>query len=246
MGESRAVCWLILALAARVPVCDDWQLVAMAKANIVESALKTPDSAWAFITSADARLPERIAVANRIALPASFLPKVVAATLELDREWELHHWGLQISQYDSSGGDFGARVPEGGTTRRVLGQPFVVPRNRVDYPETCAARLRAPWPWQVQHVIIGAEGSIARAPAAEYDRALLTLPCTTAEELRGVREALANRRKLSRDFATPVFMGVWRNVVARDHGLYGGEAALKRYADKPSQAVPTCASSSTP
>lgn len=262
MGKGRAVVALTVLCAAAACVaderdarkhvvrCDDSRLLKLADARRVDVALRTPDAAWTFLTAPGTSYADRLAVIQRLTLPAAYLPRVVAALRELYRERSLHAWGLKPDPHDS-GYLYDRSVPEGGTTRIVLGHPFAVLPRRVDYPLTCDEESHAPWPWQVTNVLVGAQFSIARAPAAEYDLALLMLPCATDDELSGVRQALAIRRKVGRDAATPVFMAVWRNVTARDRGLYGGRAEYERFAAKHSgvvaaEAIELCASSSKP
>ena len=212
--------------------CNDSALIEQADSTRVDAALRTPATAWVFITAPDTRYADRLAAAQKLSLPASFLPRVVAARRELYHEFSIHQWGLKPDPSDSAGYEYDRWVPERGTTRTVLGYPFRVPSQRIDFPLTCEEESNAPWPWQASKVMVGAVFSVARAPAADYDHALLTLPCTSDDEALYVRQALFYRLQVGKDVASLTFMAVLRNLILRDRGLYGGLSDLRRIVEQ--------------
>src|ERR1700678_1420288 len=176
-------------LAMKNPACQPRvQTTCGADMQIVQAALKSPTALWAFITSPDTGYFERLAAASRAGkvIPATWIPKLLAAQNELLREDQLHGFGVQRYPLTEAPRYFGLprdRVGTGIKTKRtILGHPFLVPEKWIDFPLTDEELKHSPWPFQVNAALAVLRAAIIRdGDPKQNDAVILTFPCKDVE-----------------------------------------------------------------
>ena len=158
-------------------------------------ALTSPEAFWQFVTAPETAYSNRMGAAAQCVgvFPVNWLPRLLAAQAELDKEQGLHAWALKphpgnsaimprepsIDRFLRSG------LPR---ERKVLGHSWVVPDKSMPYPITWEDESSAPWPWQVQKALDqlystlcpNSPDELSRAPA--WLEEALQLPWGTDEE----------------------------------------------------------------
>jgi hypothetical protein len=206
-------------LALRSRVCQpSEQTTCGANMQVVEAALKSPAALWKFITSPNAGYFERIVGASRAGklIPASWIPKVLAAQNELAKEASLHEFGIQRYPLNEAG-RYWQKTPRDrmGTQvkRNILGHAFLVPEKWIDYPLTDEEIKRSPWPFQVRTALGVLHAAIFRnGDAREIDAFALKLPCTdfdSAEVLVRLTTEVAEQQH----YASQAVWGAWFNIL---------------------------------
>lgn len=151
----------------------------------------------------------------RFLLPASFLPRLVAARRELARERAVHNWGLRrVLPPGSRAGSIGQPFPYRGERRRVvLGHVWMVPDSATaDEPRSFQERRFGPWPSQVEGALDLLHGGLRDgARPDEYYAAVLNLPCDSAADAWSFVEETWTFASNARA-VTPALVGVWRNI----------------------------------
>jgi hypothetical protein len=141
-------------LALNNPACQpSEQTTCGAEMQIVQAALKSPTALWAFITSPDSGYFERLTAASKAGkvIPATWIPKLLAAQNELLQEEHLHAFGVQRYPLNDAPPYFGLPRDRVGAEmkRTILGHPFLVPEKWIDFPLTEEELKQLPWPFQV-------------------------------------------------------------------------------------------------
>src|SRR5579863_9991006 len=137
-------------LALKNPPCQpSAQTSCGAETKIPQAARESPTALWAFIISPDTGYFERLTAASGAGklIPASWIPKVLAAQNELKKEEGLHEFGVQrigvrrlgdhrYPVFNEAPPYFGLPRDRVGTQikRNILGHPFIVPEKWIDYP----------------------------------------------------------------------------------------------------------------
>lgn len=122
---------------------------------ILEVARRDPWSLWSFVIDADTPYDQQRAVVLRLeGFPLPLVGPLHRALIELEREQELHGWGLRQHPLDClvRPGWLGG-VAGSGQPRTILGQPWTPPAERSPYPLTWEEEAAAPWPWRVQRTL---------------------------------------------------------------------------------------------
>jgi hypothetical protein len=214
-----------LQLALRSPACQpSGQTTCGADMQIVQAALSSPALLWAFITSPDAGYFERLIAASRAekVIPASWIPKLLAAQNELAKESALHEFGIQRYPVNEAPTYFQAPRYRVGTQirRNILGHPFIVPEKWIDYPLTDEELKRSPWPFQVSTALHSLHAAIIRdGDPKQNDAAVLTLPCKDNETARSlvsltVEVAMSQYRTTQqKPYVPPEVFGTWLNIL---------------------------------
>jgi hypothetical protein len=192
-------------------------------------ALTDAESFWKYVTAPETKFElRRAAVAQAQGmLPLEYLPKLVDAEAELQKEQELHGWGLADNNYRKNAAWLLDNFARQGLPRErtVLGHAWRVPYKASSYPITWKAKCEAPWPWQVQQALQG-----YRLPritkfahgTTNWAEAILKLPCNTdaeAELFVGLSRELrympvyARWRKIAMDPTKPNATRELRNVL---------------------------------
>jgi hypothetical protein len=152
---------------------------------------------------------------QRFLLPASFLPRLVAARRELKRENAIHNWGLRrVLPPGSRAGSIGQPFPYRGERRRiVLGHVWMVPDSATaNEPRSFQERRFGPWPSQVEGALDLLHGGLRdSARPDEYYAAVLNLPCDSAADAWSFVEETWTYASNARA-VTPALVGVWRNI----------------------------------
>ena len=191
----------------------------------VDAALKSPTTLGAFITSPDTGYFERVTAAYRAGklVPASWIPKILAAQKELAKEAAVHHFGVQLYPYDDRGrywektsrDRIGRQIE-----RNILGHSFAVPEKWTGYPLTDDAARRTPWPFQVETALVYLFKAILSDGDSKQNEAIaLTLPCNdndSAQVLVSLTMAIANshvRTTLDKPYVPVTVFGAWFNIL---------------------------------
>jgi hypothetical protein len=194
--------------------------------QIVQAALKSPTALWAFITSPDSGYFERLTAASRAGkvIPATWIPKLLAAQNELLKEEHLHEFGVQRYPLSEAPRYFGLprdRVGTGVKIRRtILGHPFLVPERWIDFPLTDEELKQSPWPLQVNAALADLRAAIIRdGDPKQNDAVILTFPCKDVETASLLvlltTQVAASQEKTTQDkpYVPPEVFGAWLNVV---------------------------------
>jgi hypothetical protein len=141
-------------LALKNPPCQPGaQTSCGAETKIPQAARESSTALWAFIISPDTGYFERLTAASGAGklIPASWIPKVLAAQNELEKEEHLHEFGVQRYPISEAPPYFGTPRDRVGARikRNILGHPFIVPEKWIDYPLTDEEFKQSPWPFQV-------------------------------------------------------------------------------------------------
>lgn len=214
-------------LALKNPACQpSAQTSCGAETKIVRSALKSPTALWAFITSPNTGYFERLTAASSAGkiMPASWIPKVLAAQNELEKEEHLHFFGVQRYPLSEAPPYFGLPRDRVGTgikiKRNILGHPFVVPEKWIDFPLTEEELKQSPWPFQVNRALAALWATIIRdGDPKQNDAVILTFPCTDVETARLLvsltTQVAASQEKTTLDkaYVPPEVFGTWLNVL---------------------------------
>jgi len=195
----------------------------------VNAALVSAESAWKFITSPQSGYFERMIVGQRMVglMNAAWIPELLRARRELQKEQALNRFGVALSPLDSRRMPWpkDAPPPLAGTKRTILGREFVVPEKWIDAPETDEQWMRAPWPAQVAGIVGGVYGlpaqlaeEVARySDPAKVQAIALTLPCEdyySAQDLTDVALIAVSRTHT----ASPALFGTWLNAMHNTQG----------------------------
>ncbi|MGA9981646.1 MAG: hypothetical protein WBQ08_23720 [Candidatus Sulfotelmatobacter sp.] len=212
-------------LALKNPPCQPTaQTSCGTETKIPPAVLKSPSALWAFITSPNTGYFERLTAASSAGkvLPASWIPKVLAAQNEIEKEEHLHAFGVQrypISEVAPYLGLPRDRVGA-GIKRNVLGHPFLVPEKWIDYPLTEEELQQSPWPFQVSRALAAVRASIIRdGDPKQNDAVILSFPCTDVETARLLvsltTQVAASQEKTIQDkpYVPPEVFGAWLNVL---------------------------------
>ncbi len=192
-----------------------------ANAEKVEAALRSADEVWKVVTAPETPWAERMVVAERAVaqgvMPMTFMPRVVEAQRELQREERAHRFGMEpfVGRY-SSIAMLTHQEFTGDRRRKILGHDWTLPATRVDQPLTYAEKRLAAWPWQVKQaleVLVRAFFTPAR-PAEFFEEAMM-LPCRTPEEAEAFFE-MTNRMAITARSLDPRVVGAWRNIALND------------------------------
>jgi hypothetical protein len=209
-----------IALAERSPrPCEPTkQTPCGADEQIVRAALRSPVSAWEFITSPTTGYTNRRFAASEAGktIPPDWIPRILEARRELAIEQNLHHFGVQNNPF-SAQGLWWEKTPRdriGSEVRRnILGNYFVVPETWVDFPLTDLELQRSPWPYQVGFALGDLYSAIIRdGDAATIDAVALGLPCADNADamiLADVTSEVARRQI----YASPAVFGTWLNII---------------------------------
>jgi hypothetical protein len=206
-----------------------------ANMQIVRASLKSRWSLWTLITSPDTGYFERLAAASRggKVIPASWIPKVLAAQNELKKEEGLHQFGVQRFGVRRLGDPkypvINAAPPYFGLPRdrvgarikrNILGHPFVVPEKWIDFPLTEEELKQSPWPFQVNQALEDLWAAIIRdGDPKQNDAVILTFPCKDVETARLLvsltTQVAASQEKTTLDkaYVPPEVFGTWLNVL---------------------------------
>jgi len=194
----------------------------------VNAALVSAESAWKFITAPESGLYERKIVGQRCVglMNASWIPKLLRARRELQKEQVLNGFGVALSRLDSRAMPWprDGPPPMAGTKRTILGHEFVVPEKWID-PDSDEASIRTPWPAQVAGIVGGVYGlpawlaeEVARnSDPAEVQAIALKLPCEdyySAQDLTDMALIAASRTHT----ASPSLFGTWLNAMHNTQG----------------------------
>jgi hypothetical protein len=219
-----------LAISSREP--DASELMELRTPPIAQ-ALQSAEALWNFVTLPEPFYRERRAAAlqGRKLVPLEWLPKLKRSLGELTREQSLHNWGMQFHPLDSRGG---ART-DTSSPRRILGQVWKPPADRIDFPLKPEEREQAPWPWQVQQalqdlfsgLVPSTYAPLQRDKAEAYLSTVLTMPCDSDEEARWLVEAA----EASSHFKTPAVMAALRNIAVNRRMPDTASYAAQLYAD---------------
>jgi len=185
--------------------------------QVVRRAETSPDALWEFLTSPDTGPAERRVAASRAerTIPVDWLPKMIQARQQLEREQALHNFGLADYPFKDYSPFYLLKSPRdkigAETTRMILGHAFVVPDKWIEFPATEEGMKRA-WPAQVLSALgVLYEDIVRKADPREVDSAALRLPCSdyaTAHEIVDLTLEVAE----TRHFAPPEVFGTWLNI----------------------------------
>jgi hypothetical protein len=212
-------------LALRNPPCrPNQQTSCGTETKIPPAALKSPTALWNFITSPNTGYFERLTAASTAGkiIPATWIPKVLAAQNQLQEEEYLHEFGVQRYPVNDAPPYFGLPRDRVGTRikRTILGHPFVVPEKWIDYPLTEEELKQSPWPLQVNWAFAAVRASIIRdGDPKQNDAVILTFPCTDVETARLLisltTQVAASQEKTTQDkpYVPAEVFGAWLNVL---------------------------------
>src|SRR5271154_4465380 len=212
-------------LAMKNPACQpSAQTSCGAETKIVQAALKSPTALWAFITSPTTGYFERLPAASGAGkvMPASWIPKVLAAQNEVEKEAHLHEFGVQRYPLSDAPPYFGLPRDHvgAGIKRNILGHPFLVPEKWIDYPLTEEELKQSPWPFQVSRALAAVRASIIRdGDPKQNDAVILTFPCKDVETasllVSLTTQIAASQEKTIQDkpYVPPEVFGAWLNVL---------------------------------
>lgn len=212
-------------LAMKNPPCQpSAQTSCGAETKIPTAVRKSPTTLWAFITSPDTGYFERLTAASAAGkvIPASWIPKVLAAQNELQKEEQLHQFGVQRYPISEAPPYFGLPRDRVGTRikRNILGHPFLVPEKWIDYPLTEEELQQSPWPFQVNRAVAAVRAAIIRdGDPKQNDAVILTFPCKdveTATLLASLTtQVAASQEKTIQDkpYVPPEVFGAWLNLL---------------------------------
>jgi hypothetical protein len=214
-----------LQLALRTRACQpSAEATCGANMQMVRAALKSPSVLWAFVTSPEAGYFERLVAASRAGklIPASWIPKLLAAQNELKKEELLHEFGVQRYPVNEAGPYFGVPRSRIATQirRKILGHRFIVPEKWIDYPLTDEELKRSPWPFQVSAALNALRAAIIRdGDPKRNDAVILTLPCKDTETASALvwltMQVASSQYKTTQDkpYVPPEVFGAWLNVL---------------------------------
>ena len=201
----------------------------------ITAALRSPDALWAFITSPEQMYLERRAAAfqSKGLVPVTWLPKIWRTMGELWREQRLHEFGLKPHPVSSM--MWMPRPPAFPAERSILGHPWKVPAEPIEFPLTPKEREDAPWPWQVEQALIDLRAGLYpstyaplnRDAADAYLAAVLTMPCGTDEEAQWLIGAVQG----SSHYKTPAVMAALRNIATNPGFPLAAVQVGSEYAD---------------
>ena len=120
--------------------------------------LTNADAFWKYVTAPETPYDLRMAAVVQAGniLPMQDWPRLVNAQHDLQKELELHGWGLANTKVYRWNADW--LLPEFAQKslpreRKILGHTWIVPNKANPYPVTHKERCEAPWPWQVQQAL---------------------------------------------------------------------------------------------
>jgi hypothetical protein len=212
-------------LALKNPACQpSAQTSCGTGTKIAPAALKSPTALWAFITSPSTGYFERLTAASSAGkvLPASWIPKVLAAQNELEKEEHLHEFGVQRYPLGEAPPYFGLPRDRVGIKikRTILGHPFLVPEKWIDFPLTEEELKQSPWPFQVSRALAAVRAVIIRdGDPKQNDAVILTFPCKDVETasllVSLTTQVAASREKTTQDkaYVPPEVFGAWLNIL---------------------------------
>jgi hypothetical protein len=125
-------------------------------------------------------------------MTATWIPKVLSAQNELEEEENLHSFGVlryPLSEVAPMSGfprdRVGAGIKGAGMKRTILGHPFLVPEEWIDFPLTDEELKKSPWPFQVSRALAALRAAIIRdGDPKRNDEVILTFPCKDVESAR--------------------------------------------------------------
>jgi hypothetical protein len=223
-------------LALKNPPCQpSAQTSCSAETKIPQAVRESPTALWTFITSPNTGYFERLTAASGAGkvIPASWIPKVLAAQNELAKEEHLHEFGVQRIGVRRLGDPkypiFNAGPPYSGLPRdrvgtqikrNILGHPFIVPEKWIDYPLTEEELKQSPWPFQVSRAVAAVRAAIIRdGDPKQNDAVILTFPCKDVETARLLvsltTQVAASQEKTTQDkaYVPPEVFGAWLNIL---------------------------------
>jgi hypothetical protein len=208
-----------IALAERSPrpCAPNKQTPCGADEQAVRAALRSPTSAWEFITSPITGYINRRFAASEAGktIPPDWIPRILDARRQLVIEQNLHHFGVQNNPFSAQGPWLGMpRDPIGDEIRRIiLGNSFVVPEFWVDFPLTDQELERSPWPYQIALALGDLYSAILRdGDAATIDAVALGLPCANNIDAKILAD-LTSEVARQQHYASPAVFGTWLNII---------------------------------
>ena len=214
-----------LYLGMKNPACQPSEKATCgADMQIVQAALKSPFALWDFITSPDVGYFERLTAASRAGkvIPATWIPKLLAAQNELQKEKHLHEFGVQRYPLSEAPQYFGLPRDRVGTgiKRTILGHPFLVPEKWIDFPLTDEELKQSPWPFQVNRALAVLRAAIIRdGDPKQNDAVILNFPCKDVETasllVSLTTQVAASQEKTTQDkpYVPPGVFGAWLNIL---------------------------------
>jgi hypothetical protein len=184
---------------------------------VVRAALRSPTSAWEFITSPVTGYFNRRFAASEAGktIPPDWIPRILDARRQLVIEQNLHHFGVQNNPNSAQGPWHGTpRYRMGNEIRRnILGHSFVVPEFWVDFPLTDQELERSPWPYQIGLALGDLYAAIIRdGDAATVDAVALGLPCANKMDAEIVADLTSGVAR-HQNYASPAVFGTWLNII---------------------------------
>jgi len=144
---------------------------------ILEVARNDPEALWSFLTDPKTPYTDAFAAAMRCrpVFSVELMPRLIRAQMLLERETELHNFGLRphpLWHYRAFvGGKSGFPGDEwttlAGTTRNILGREWVVPDQTSAFPILWDDACAAPWPLRVYRILRQAWNMVAPRGATE-------------------------------------------------------------------------------
>ena len=186
---------------------------------VLEAARSNPELLWRLLT--DPETPETTRLAVGLRCGEGFDPGLAArlarAQVELEREREVHEWGLRRHPLDNRIHLLGP-VPHAGETRTVLNHPWKVPAERAGMPFTWEEYCAAPWPWRVSAALRaltnGLQSSMRGERARAWLEACLAMPQGTANDAL----AFVRATEIVRFESQPAVVARWRAIVVGGPG----------------------------
>ena len=114
----------------------------------------------------------------------------------------------------------GAGIKGAGMKRTILGHPFLVPEEWIDFPLTDEELKKSPWPFQVSRALAALRAAIIRdGDPKRNDEVILTFPCKDVESARLLvsltTQVAASQEQTtqSKAYVPPEVFGAWLNVL---------------------------------